>query len=82
MIVDNRQLYKHQEKSGSEESFASFMTTKWYAMSDIVRQDFPKKIKITDIKWDSLRIGVGSFNILTRQIFQSANDMQRIMPYK
>ena len=58
-----------------------FSKTSWYSISTVVRQDFPKKITVTDVNWDGWRLGVGNFFDYSVQFFNSLPQVTRIMPY-
>ena len=57
-------------------------TIKWFALSTEVRQDFPKRIKISEVEWDTWRLGLGvDDNIETRTLFECKTQVTRLMVY-
>ena len=81
LLVDNSEHYSHHAVPGSEEMIISESNQKWYALSTSIRLEWPKKITISNILWDSLRIGIGNMNLETEQIFALLPQFNRIMNY-
>lgn len=72
VVFENKSMYKHQEQPGSDESISSSVHVKWYGMSSVIRQDFPKLIKVTNVFWEDLRLGIGvSFDQRTKTVYEA-----------
>ena len=57
-MIDNSQHFIHYEAPGSKEMIRNQSYQKWYSVSNLLRFDHPKKIKISEISWSEMwRIG-------------------------
>ena len=52
----------------------------WYSISNSVRVDFVKKIRITDVEYFKFRIGLRT-DSTTFQIFETEDVNMRFLPY-
>ena len=69
LVIDNSQDFIHYEEPGGAKMIRSLSYQKWYALSTNTRLDFPKKITISDIVWDSWRTGIIQNNKESEHIF-------------
>ena len=82
LVIDNSQDFIHYEEPGGPKMIRSLSYQKWYALSTKMRLDFPKKITISDIVWDSWRTGIIQNNKESEYIFELKPQANRYMPYE